>query len=77
MKILATKRIGTDLVRAIVLPKDHKLWPELRKNIINFRIDPCDPVLPHRGTVYIAFFGNYFGPDTDNTLTVSMWRQFD
>ena len=38
--------------------------------------DPTDPIFPHRGIVYIAFFGNYFGPDNDNTLTVSMWRQF-
>lgn len=75
--ILTTRTIPEkNIVKAIVMPHDKKLWPELRHNIINFRIDPNDPVMPHRGIVYVAFFGNYFGPDGDNTLTVSMWRQF-
>lgn len=65
--ILVTKRfLEKGIVRAIVVPQDKKLWPELRQHIINFRIDPSDPVLPHRGIVYVAFFGNYFGPDGDN-----------
>lgn len=76
-EILVTRKISQDIVKAIVFPKDKELWPELKHNIINFRIDPCDPVLPHRGTVYIAFFGNYFDPGKDNTLTVSLWRQFN
>jgi len=75
--ILTTKRINTDLVRAIVLPIDSELWPELRHSIIDFRISPLDKVKPHRGIVYVAFMGNYFGPGRDNVLTVSMWRQFD
>lgn len=75
--ILATRMTpNKNIVRAIVIPRDKKIWPELRHNIINFRINPTDPIFPHRGIVYIAFFGNYFGPDNDNTLTVSMWRQF-
>lgn len=75
-KILATRSLGTDLVRTIVIPTDEKIWPELRKNLIDFRVSPIDKVRPHRGTVYVAFVGNYFGPGRDNVLTVSMWRQF-
>ena len=75
MKILATKRIGRDVVRAIVIPTDEKIWPELRQNLIDFKISPIDKISPHRGTVYIAFFGNYFGPGKDNVLTVKLWRQ--
>lgn len=76
VKILVTKQISTDVVRAIVIPTDEKIWPELRQNLIDFKISPIDKIKPHRGTVYIAFFGNYFGPGRDNVLTVSMWRQF-
>ena len=75
--ILTTKRISTDLVRAIVLPIDSKLWPELRQPIIDFKISPTDKIVPHRGKVFIAFVGNYFGPGRDNVLTVSLWRQFN
>lgn len=76
-QILTTRMVPNEnIVKAIVLPRDKQLWPELRQNVINFRIDPTDPVLPHRGIVYVAFFGNYFGTGNDNTLTVSMWRQF-
>lgn len=76
IKILTTKRISTDLVRAIVLPIDSKLWPELRQPIIDFQISPIDKIVPYRGKVIVVFIGHYFGPGKDNVLTVKLWRQF-
>ena len=76
-QILTTRMVPNEnIVKAIVLPRDKQLWPELRQNVINFRIDPTDPVLPHRGIVYVAFFGSYVGTGNDNAVKVSMWRQF-
>ena len=54
--------------------EDIFIWDH--KNSSYFKISPTDKIVPHRGKVFVAFIGNYFGPGKDNVLTVSMWRQF-